>query len=41
MIYGNYRVDRGRVWLKDAGEWVDVATDPARHVLALRKTTVG
>jgi alpha-D-ribose 1-methylphosphonate 5-triphosphate synthase subunit PhnL len=42
MIYGNYRVDRGQVWLKgDAGEWVDVAAAGPRGILALRRTTVG
>jgi alpha-D-ribose 1-methylphosphonate 5-triphosphate synthase subunit PhnL len=41
MIYGSYRVDHGRVWLNDAGDWVDVAGAPPRRVLALRKSSVG
>ena len=41
MIYGSYRVDRGLVWLKDAGGWVDVAEATPRRVLSLRRTTMG
>jgi alpha-D-ribose 1-methylphosphonate 5-triphosphate synthase subunit PhnL len=42
MIYGNYRVDSGKVRLKDeAGEWVDVAEAGPRRMLALRRRTVG
>jgi alpha-D-ribose 1-methylphosphonate 5-triphosphate synthase subunit PhnL len=41
MIYGNYRVDAGEIWLHDADEWVDVATVDPRRILRLRKDTVG
>ena len=41
MIYGSYRVDRGQLWVNDAGDWVDVASAQPRRVLALRKTSVG
>ncbi len=41
MIYGNYRADRGEIWLKDGGQWVDVAQAKPRRVLRLRRTTIG
>jgi len=41
MIYGNYRVDAGRVIVRDGSGWVDVASAPPRRMLALRKGTVG
>lgn len=41
MIHGSYRVDHGRVWVNDAGDWVDVACAAPRRVLTLRKTSVG
>jgi len=41
MIYGNYRADAGAVWLRDGGEWVDVARADPRRVLALRRRTLG
>jgi alpha-D-ribose 1-methylphosphonate 5-triphosphate synthase subunit PhnL len=41
MIYGNYRTDAGAVWLRDDGEWIDVARADPRRVLALRRRTLG
>jgi len=41
MIYGNYRADAGAIWLRDGGEWVDVARAEPRRVLALRRRTLG
>jgi alpha-D-ribose 1-methylphosphonate 5-triphosphate synthase subunit PhnL len=41
MIYGNYRVEAGRVEVRDDREWVDVANAAPRRMLALRKGTVG
>ncbi len=41
MIYGNYRADAGVIWLRDGGEWVDVARAEPRQVLALRQRTLG
>src|SRR5262245_39923260 len=41
MIYGNYRVDRGAILLRDGGAWVDVAESAPRRVLALRRTASG
>jgi len=41
MIYGNYRADAGAIWLRDDGEWVDVAQAAPRRILALRRRTLG
>ena len=41
MIYGNYRADRGEIWLRDGGEWIDVARAAPRRMLGLRKTAIG
>ena len=41
MIYGNYRADAGEIWLRDRGEWVNVAAAAPRRILRLRKDTVG
>ena len=40
MIYGNYRVDRGRVWVRDGDELVDVAGADPRRIIALRARTM-
>lgn len=40
MIYGNYRVDRGRVLVRDLDEMVDVATADPRRIIALRARTM-
>lgn len=41
MIYGNYRVDAGRVLVRGSGGFVDVASAPPRQVLALRASSIG
>src|SRR5262245_7553970 len=41
MIYGNYRVDAGRVLVTGETETVDVASASPRQMLALRGTTLG
>lgn len=41
MVYGNYRTDTGRILVRDADEWVDVAQAAPRHMLALRNRTIG
>lgn len=41
MIYGNYRADRGEIWLRDGEEWIDVARAGPRRMLGLRKTAIG
>jgi alpha-D-ribose 1-methylphosphonate 5-triphosphate synthase subunit PhnL len=40
MIYGNYRCDSGRLWLRDNYEDVDVATAAPRRILALRRRVI-
>ena len=40
MIYGNYRVDRGRVLVRDGDTLVDVAQADPRRILALRRSTM-
>jgi len=44
-LYANYRPDTGHVWVRHMspkGEtWVDMVTAPPRHVLAVRRLTVG
>lgn len=41
MIYGNYRVDAGRILVRGPTAVVDVASAPPRQVIALRETTLG
>lgn len=41
MIYGNYRTDAGRILVDHNGAWLDVAAASPRHVLAMRRQTVG
>ncbi len=40
-IYGNYRTDSGEIWIRDEGEWVDLAAAEPRRILSLRKRTLG
>src|SRR5215469_17966884 len=40
-LYGNYRVDRGRVLLRHRGIQVDLATASPRLVLQMRRETIG
>lgn len=41
MIYGNYRVDVGKIGINGPSGWIDVVSASPRRVLTLRKTTVG
>jgi len=41
MIYGNYRCDEGRIWLRDGEARVDVASAEPRRILALRAAVMG
>src|SRR3712207_5392145 len=41
MIYGNYRVDRGVILIRDDEETVDLATASPRRILKLRRDVVG
>ena len=40
-LYGNYRADGGRIMLRHAGEWLDLAAADPRTVLAVRRETLG
>lgn len=41
MIYGNYRCEAGRIFVRDGEDLVDVATAEPRRVLALRASVMG
>jgi alpha-D-ribose 1-methylphosphonate 5-triphosphate synthase subunit PhnL len=41
MVYGNYRTDTGRIMVREADDWVDVASALPRRILALRERTIG
>jgi alpha-D-ribose 1-methylphosphonate 5-triphosphate synthase subunit PhnL len=41
MIYGNYRTDSGQILVHHDGQWSDIASAPPRHILDLRRHTVG
>jgi alpha-D-ribose 1-methylphosphonate 5-triphosphate synthase subunit PhnL len=41
MIFGSYRCDGGRIWLRHAGSVTDIASAEPRRVLALRCEVVG
>jgi alpha-D-ribose 1-methylphosphonate 5-triphosphate synthase subunit PhnL len=41
MIFGNYRCDQGRIAVRSGGVMIDVATAPPRHILRVRKQTIG
>jgi alpha-D-ribose 1-methylphosphonate 5-triphosphate synthase subunit PhnL len=41
MIFGNYRVDAGRILVRSQDAWTDVATASPRCILALRRGTLG
>lgn len=40
-LYANYRPDAGHVWVRHGEGWVDMVTAPPRHVLAVRRRTMG
>ena len=40
MVYGNYGVDAGHIWLTHDGEQIDLATADPRLVLTLRRDTI-
>jgi alpha-D-ribose 1-methylphosphonate 5-triphosphate synthase subunit PhnL len=41
MIFGSYRCDGGRIWLRHADATTDIASAEPRRVLALRREVVG
>ncbi|NDJ59272.1 phosphonate C-P lyase system protein PhnL [Enterobacteriaceae bacterium 4M9] len=40
-LYANYLPDVGHIWIKHNDTWIDLATAPAREVLAVRRSTLG
>ncbi len=40
-LYGNYRADSGRIWVRHDGEMVDIASADPRTILAVRHQTLG
>ncbi len=41
MIYGNYRVDSGQILVRHGTGFLDIAAASPRHVLQVRKATIG
>jgi alpha-D-ribose 1-methylphosphonate 5-triphosphate synthase subunit PhnL len=40
-VFGNYRVDQGRIWIRDADKKVDLASAEPRTVIELRRRLIG
>lgn len=40
-LYGNYQPDGGQIWVRHRERWVDIVNADARHVLEIRRETVG
>lgn len=40
-LYGNYLAQSGKIQVRGADGWIDVASAPARHILELRRTQLG
>jgi alpha-D-ribose 1-methylphosphonate 5-triphosphate synthase subunit PhnL len=40
-LYGNYRADAGKIWVRHDGAMVDLAAAAPREVLAIRRRTLG
>jgi len=40
-LYGNYRVDRGRIFIRHEGENIDLAAASPETILAVRRITLG
>jgi len=41
MIFGSYRCDGGRIWLRHGGTVTDIASAEPRRILALRREVIG
>ena len=41
MVFGSYRCDHGQIVVRQGGRQTDVASASPRHILGLRKNTVG
>ncbi|PKH22689.1 phosphonate C-P lyase system protein PhnL [Enterobacterales bacterium CwR94] len=40
-LYANYQPDSGHIWINENGQWIDLVSAPARHILRLRRDTIG
>ena len=40
-LYANYRVDRGSIWVKHRGDWVDLPQLEAHRLIEVRQHTLG
>lgn len=40
-LYGNYRVDRGSIWVKHEQNWVDLPALHPHELMAVRQKTIG
>lgn len=40
-LYANYRIDRGSIWVRHQGEWVDLPRLEPHQLIAVRQTTLG
>jgi alpha-D-ribose 1-methylphosphonate 5-triphosphate synthase subunit PhnL len=40
-LYANYRIDRGAIWVKHQGEWVDLPQLQPHQLLTVRRHTIG
>jgi alpha-D-ribose 1-methylphosphonate 5-triphosphate synthase subunit PhnL len=40
-LYGNYRVDRGSIWLKHENRWVDLPQLQPHELIDVRRKTIG
>jgi len=40
-LYGNYRIDRGSIWVKQGEAWIDLPQAAPHQLLELRRTTLG
>ncbi|ERT09605.1 phosphonate C-P lyase system protein PhnL [Lyngbya aestuarii BL J] len=41
LLYGNYRVDSGSIWIKHHQNWVDLTRLEPHELLEVRQTTIG
>jgi alpha-D-ribose 1-methylphosphonate 5-triphosphate synthase subunit PhnL len=40
-LYANYRIDKGSIWVKHQGDWVDLPQIPPHQLLDVRQHTIG
>ncbi len=40
-LYANYRIDKGSIWVKHQGNWVDLPQLPPHQLLDVRQHTIG